>query len=186
VAESLAVALESTCDLAVVAVDEAELPNSPSDYTWKEIGLPSLTRKMLPKFNKSSPEDSLEQMLTDTKKKSQSWVATVRSQTYRTIQVADYAVGEPIVEPEVDLSSFLEKQRISEPVNKEILSSQQESDEDDVDQSLAHLAPGKSSRTNNMKGKTVTVEWTEDLAAMEKQKNEADANRGTNATPVMI
>jgi hypothetical protein len=117
-------------------------------------------------------------MQIDTKKRSQSWAATVCSKTCQTSRIADCTIGEPIVEPEVDLSSFLERQRISDPAKTERLSAQQESDEDDVDQSLAHLTHGKSSRTNNMKGKAVTVEWTEGLAAMEKQKNEADANRG--------
>ncbi|KAJ7434116.1 hypothetical protein B0H11DRAFT_2179383 [Mycena galericulata] len=72
--------------------------------------------------------------------------------------------GEPEVEPEVDLSSFLEQQRIlDEPP---ALTPNDPVDEDDVEHTLAHISSG---------GVNKTIEWDEDLDALEREKATAEA-----------
>ncbi|KAJ7752627.1 hypothetical protein B0H16DRAFT_1546016 [Mycena metata] len=84
--------------------------------------------------------------------------------------------GEPEVEPEVDLSSFLERQRISdEPL---ALTPSDPMDEDDVDHSLAHISSGGINRTVSglsRKGKVEQIEWDEDLDELEREKASAEA-----------
>ncbi|KAJ7132672.1 hypothetical protein C8R46DRAFT_970671 [Mycena filopes] len=83
--------------------------------------------------------------------------------------------GEPEVEPEVDLSSFLERQRISEKPGPS--SGPVDEDEDDVDHSLAHI----SSRGVNTvvapsrKGKVEQIEWDNELDELEREKASAEA-----------
>ncbi|KAJ3568205.1 hypothetical protein NP233_g5867 [Leucocoprinus birnbaumii] len=88
--------------------------------------------------------------------------------------------GEPIVEPEVDLSSFLERQRLADEEEPSLLSGPvgQPDDEDDVDHSLDHITSGpnqKRSRTIQSKGKTEMLEWNEELESMAREKAAAEA-----------
>nr|GAT56444.1 predicted protein [Mycena chlorophos] len=81
--------------------------------------------------------------------------------------------GEPIVEPEVDLSSFLERQRISEPAAD---IEPAEDDDADIDHSLAHISSGnKSAATTGRKGKVKEIEWDEELESLERDKVSAEA-----------
>ena len=89
--------------------------------------------------------------------------------------------GEPIVEPEVDLSTFLEKQRISDDVGPSLRVAEAEDDDnDDVDTSLAHITsksignPVQASR----KGKVEQIVWDEELDTMNREKKAAEATRG--------
>lgn len=90
---------------------------------------------------------------------------------------ADDTEGEEIKEPEVDLSSFLERQRLSsdlptmEPATN---------DEDDVDTTITHLVfrPSAGSAAGNKKGKVQAVEWDAGLEDLSREKAAADASRG--------
>ncbi|KAF8153844.1 hypothetical protein B0H34DRAFT_719331 [Crassisporium funariophilum] len=61
---------------------------------------------------------------------------------YKAEEVELDADGEPVVEPEVDLSSFLEKQRISDDIAVIVLlgAKREEVDAEDIDTSLAHVS----------------------------------------------
>ncbi|KAG6867714.1 hypothetical protein C0993_011998 [Termitomyces sp. T159_Od127] len=81
--------------------------------------------------------------------------------------------GEPIVEPEVDLSAFLEKQRITDagpsiaPVDF--------TDHEDVDTSLAHIGSQSRAVGQTKKGKMEKIEWDEELENMSRDKASAEA-----------
>lgn len=86
-------------------------------------------------------------------------------------------LGEPIVEPEVDLTAFLEKQRQVSEIDAPILLSKEEEDDDEIDHSLAHLSIGGPA-TSSKKGKVRQVEWDPALERMKQEKEDAEANRG--------
>lgn len=87
--------------------------------------------------------------------------------------------GEEIEEPEVDISDFLARQRLDDAANPRILGLTTEPAEDEVDHSLAHLkSGGPQSANKSMKGRTMTIEWDEELEKMSREKAAADANRG--------
>ncbi len=94
-----------------------------------------------------------------------------------------YFPGEPVVEPEVDLSSFIEKQRISDDVGPTFsLSKQDEYDnEDDVDASLAHISSNPAAtkmQSSSMKGKVQQIKWDAELDEVNREKKAAEATRG--------
>ncbi|KAJ3866076.1 hypothetical protein EV359DRAFT_37442 [Lentinula novae-zelandiae] len=81
--------------------------------------------------------------------------------------------GEPIVEPEIDLSVFLEKQlRLTDAHGPE--RHLPPGDDDDVDHSLDNLT---SSKTPNLKGKTQQIEWDDSLEDLLHEKAAAEATR---------
>ncbi|KAJ7046326.1 hypothetical protein C8F04DRAFT_1063958 [Mycena alexandri] len=83
--------------------------------------------------------------------------------------------GEPEVEPEVDLSSFLERQRISD---EPALTPTDPVDEGDVDHTLAHISSGGIAKTvggSSRKGKVEQIEWDDELDALEREKASAEA-----------
>ncbi|KAJ7064753.1 hypothetical protein C8F01DRAFT_774424 [Mycena amicta] len=84
--------------------------------------------------------------------------------------------GEPIVEPEVDISAFLERQRISDPTSAETLAIP-EDDPEDVDHTLAHISSGLSASkpSASRKGKVREIEWDEELESLERDKVSAEA-----------
>lgn len=86
------------------------------------------------------------------------------------------------MEPEVDLSAFLEKQRIASPQLESSAPLAPEED-DDIDKTLVHL-PGikKESSSNDRKGKIQQVEWDQSLEELSREKAAADATRGTSST----
>ena len=87
------------------------------------------------------------------------------------------------MEPEVDLSSFLERQRLEGDEAVPALG-QDEEEEDDVDHALARLAPkGSGEPSSSFKGKLQSIEVDDDLATMLREKEEADANRGEHCKP---
>ncbi|KAI0789237.1 hypothetical protein C8Q75DRAFT_718644 [Abortiporus biennis] len=87
--------------------------------------------------------------------------------------------GEEIVEPEVDLSEFLERQKLS----PEPLFSPPVDEDDDIDHTLDH----HHSRTeasliaNEKKGKIQQIQWDETLEEMSREKASADASRDLKA-----
>ncbi|KAI0920346.1 hypothetical protein AcV5_010110 [Taiwanofungus camphoratus] len=83
--------------------------------------------------------------------------------------------GEEVVEPEVDLSSFLERQRLSPQPS----SAPPPPDEDeDIDTSLAHLIPRQSRAAQSKKGKVQQIEWDVGLDELSREKAAAEAKRG--------
>ncbi|KAF5354507.1 hypothetical protein D9758_012408 [Tetrapyrgos nigripes] len=84
--------------------------------------------------------------------------------------------GEPIVEPEVDLSAFLEKQRLSEDPGSSTVAKDVE--DDDVDHTLSQYSSKPVQATAaDRKGKVQQVEWDDDLEEMMREKTSADATR---------
>ncbi|KAG6872301.1 hypothetical protein C0995_011111 [Termitomyces sp. Mi166 len=81
--------------------------------------------------------------------------------------------GEPIVEPEVDLSTFLEKQRIADTGPS--IASVDLTDDEDVDTSLAHIASKSRVTAPTKKGKMEKIEWNEELESMSREKASAEA-----------
>ena len=117
-------------------------------------------------------------MPTDTLSPSPSWIPMVRRRPICSARpLSHYHVleGEPIVEPEVDLSSFLEKQRISDPQPSS--APPPADDDDDIDTSIAPVA-GRGPVSNVMKGKIQQVEWDSSLEELSREKAAADATRG--------
>lgn len=87
------------------------------------------------------------------------------------------SLGEPIVEPEVDLSAFLERQRVSDlpeplssPPNDDI-------DQDDVDHTLSHITSLTRS-SKPQKGNLKQIQWNEELDELSREKASAEATRG--------
>ncbi|PBK87697.1 hypothetical protein ARMGADRAFT_451644 [Armillaria gallica] len=85
--------------------------------------------------------------------------------------------GEPIVEPEVDLSSFLGRQRLSDnPAST--LQATLPDDDDDVDHSLAHISSRNiGAEPPSRKGKVEQIAWDDELDELSREKAIADANR---------
>lgn len=83
--------------------------------------------------------------------------------------------GEPIVEPEVDLSSFLERQRISEAGPTSL---PPPDDDDDVDETLAHISTRNGTRGVSRKGKVEEIVWDEGLDELSREKASAEATWG--------
>ncbi|KAF9232486.1 hypothetical protein BU15DRAFT_81173 [Melanogaster broomeanus] len=86
--------------------------------------------------------------------------------------------GEEIKEPEVDLSSFLERQRLSDsgPLPSST-SGAQADDDDEIDHTLAHITSRQQPPSQSKKGRTQTIEWDETLEQMSREKAVAEANR---------
>ncbi len=95
-------------------------------------------------------------------------------------------IGEPIVEPEVYLSSFFERQRISDEKGASLGAEpvgQQDEDEDDVDHTLDHITSGTKTNRQQVapkKGKVQTLEWDEELESMAREKAAAEATKGSS------
>ena len=77
----------------------------------------------------------------------------------------------------MDLSTFLERQRISEPevvlgleVNK--------IDEEEIDASLAHISSTHIGRPVDKKGKVQEIKWDRELDELSREKAAAEAQRG--------
>ena len=83
------------------------------------------------------------------------------------------------MEPEVDLSSFLEKQRRLPP-QLEPPAPPPPQDNDEIDQSVAALnLHGRGGAENDRKGKAKQIEWDSTLEELSREKAAADATRGT-------
>jgi len=85
-------------------------------------------------------------------------------------------IGEEEIEPEVDLSSFLERQRLSEESPGP--SAPPPPNEGEVDESLAHISSRPHGPSQSKKGKIQTIDWNEELDAMIREKAAAEATWG--------
>ncbi|KAJ8515194.1 hypothetical protein ONZ45_g7335 [Pleurotus djamor] len=91
---------------------------------------------------------------------------------------------EPIVEPEVDLSGFLERQKQSDDTKVTIPGAEtnlQEDEDDEVDHSLAQLMSSKGNLSASKKGRVSNIDWDDGLADMRKEKEAVDAARDLKA-----
>lgn len=91
--------------------------------------------------------------------------------------------GEPIVEPEVDLSSFLERQRLADDADLPPIpgASGNDEDNDDVDMTLAHISSYPSRlnpQATSKKAKVEQIVWDEELDRMNRDKKAAEATWG--------
>ncbi|KAL4077873.1 hypothetical protein J3A83DRAFT_4156216 [Scleroderma citrinum] len=83
--------------------------------------------------------------------------------------------GEEIKEPEVDLSAFLERQRISEPAT--FSTAPQEAEDDDIDHDLDRITSGRQAHTRPKKGNVQTIAWDKELEDMKREKDATEAAR---------
>ncbi|KIJ05846.1 hypothetical protein PAXINDRAFT_20921 [Paxillus involutus ATCC 200175] len=67
--------------------------------------------------------------------------------------------GEEIKEPEIDLSAFLEKQRLSDSGPVLSLTLETRDDDDEIDHSLAHITSRQQLPSQSKKGRVQTIEW---------------------------
>ena len=85
-------------------------------------------------------------------------------------------VGEEIVEPEVDLSAFLERQRLSP---QESSAPPPPEEDSEIDTSVASILPGRQGApTQSKKGKVQQIEWDQSLEEMSREKAAAEAKWG--------
>ena len=89
-------------------------------------------------------------------------------------------VGEVEEESEIDLSRFLERQRLEDSLDAQASLGAEGDDGDDVDDSLAHLGQKAPVSSKSRKGHVQTIEWDESLEELRKEKETADANRGAH------
>ncbi|KAG1816853.1 uncharacterized protein BJ212DRAFT_178649 [Suillus subaureus] len=82
--------------------------------------------------------------------------------------------GEEIREPEVDLSSFLARQRLSDLPTVVTVP---RVDDDDVDHELAHISSHRVPPPTSQKGRVQVIEWDAELEEMSREKAVADASR---------
>ncbi|KAH9919598.1 uncharacterized protein B0H18DRAFT_629131 [Fomitopsis serialis] len=81
--------------------------------------------------------------------------------------------GEEILEPEVDLSTFLERQRLSP---QESSAPPPPEDDPEIDASVANILPGRQgAAAQSKKGKVQQVEWDESLEELSREKAAAEA-----------
>jgi hypothetical protein len=81
-----------------------------------------------------------------------------------------------MVDPEVDLSAFLARQRMGD--QSKLFGQATTDKDDDVDPSLAHINPNSSNKLPSKKGKIQRIEWDASLEEMEHNKNVAQAQSG--------
>ena len=87
-----------------------------------------------------------------------------------------FGTGEPIVEPEVDLSSFLERQRLAVDVDLLGAASKYDRNDEDIDVTLAHIS--SYPHATPKKGKVEQIVWDEELDRMNQDKKAAEAAWG--------
>jgi len=81
--------------------------------------------------------------------------------------------GQAIVEPEVDLSAFLARQRLEDPPGLSLAPATV--GDQDVDHSLAHITSNSFAERQSRKGKTQRIDWDASLEEMQHDKDAAQA-----------
>ncbi|KAG2143642.1 hypothetical protein DEU56DRAFT_971844 [Suillus clintonianus] len=89
--------------------------------------------------------------------------------------------GEVISEPEIDLSSFLARQRLSDVSETTVVALPQVDDDDDIDHELAHISSYRIPPPTSQKGLVRAIEWDAELEEMSREKAAADASRDLKA-----
>ncbi|KAH7911851.1 hypothetical protein BJ138DRAFT_1234917 [Hygrophoropsis aurantiaca] len=83
--------------------------------------------------------------------------------------------GEEIQEPDVDLSAFLEKQKLSDTSEAQV--SPPPEDDDDIDHTLAHISSRRQAPSQSKKGRMQSIEWDKELDEMSREKAATEAAR---------
>ena len=93
--------------------------------------------------------------------------------------------GEPIVEPEINLSNFLERQRLTDDTDLPPIpgASKDHQDDEDVDTTLAHISSYPNPQGTSKKGKVEQIVWDEELDRMNRDKKAAEATWGKITSP---
>ncbi|KAH9916387.1 uncharacterized protein BXZ73DRAFT_92492 [Epithele typhae] len=87
--------------------------------------------------------------------------------------------GEAIVEPEVDLSALLERQKLSD--SAPTVEPRPEEDEDDIDENAARILGIGKPASGTKKGRVQQIEWDAELEEMSQEKAAAEAARDLKA-----
>ena len=87
----------------------------------------------------------------------------------------------------MDLSAFLERQRISESVAFSTASQQDDDDDDgDIDHDLDHITSGGKKYARKKKGNVQTIVWNKELEDMKLEKDAAEAARGAFLRSLLV
>ncbi|KAG8924451.1 hypothetical protein FRC01_011496, partial [Tulasnella sp. 417] len=123
-------------------------------------------------------EEELEQAQENARKYSRRELGS-NAHRYEEPEPAEKAEGEEEEEPEpeIDLSKFLEKQRLAPDDGDGVLSSRRGHDDDDIDHSLDDLLDPSARRDVDGRKHIETIQWTEEMEAMAQEKSQADAAR---------
>lgn len=76
----------------------------------------------------------------------------------------------------MDLSAFLERQRMEDPPGSSLVPAI--ADDDDIDHSLAHITSNPLADRRSRKGKTQHIDWDDSLEEMQHDNNIARAQSG--------
>lgn len=77
----------------------------------------------------------------------------------------------------MDLSSFLERQKISDDAGPSAISPPAD-DDDDVDHTLAHIGSRRTATAPSRKGNVEQIAWDETLDELAREKASAEATWG--------
>ncbi|KAF8629454.1 hypothetical protein AX15_003433 [Amanita polypyramis BW_CC] len=137
-------------------------------------GRPAEFNKRLLLEGEAPPEDDeeAEQIVAENARKYSRRQLTSNADRYEEPEPELGSDGEPIVEPEVNLTTLLEKQKLS----KDPFFSPEDDSDGDIDYDIA---PWENSRTKIVpkKGRVQQIEWTEELETLQREKVAADAAR---------
>ncbi|EPS99296.1 hypothetical protein FOMPIDRAFT_1124665 [Fomitopsis schrenkii] len=120
-----------------------------------------------------TPEDMDEEELAEMQKKYARRQLGTNADRYKEPEPELDSEGEEVVESEVDLSSFLERQRLSPQESSAPLPPEEDPE---IDASVASILPGRQGgASQSKKGKVQQIEWDESLEAMSREKAAAEA-----------
>ncbi|KIL54033.1 hypothetical protein M378DRAFT_19273 [Amanita muscaria Koide BX008] len=142
-------------------------------------------RPLLEGEGNGADEEEAEQIEAENARKYSRRQLTSNADRYNELEPELGSDGEVVVEPEVDLSTFLQKQKLSDDTQgpSSALFSKEDMDnvdDDDIDHSIAPLVA--SNATAQKKGKVTQIEWTPELDAIHREKVAGDAHRGSVAS----
>ncbi|KAG2344755.1 hypothetical protein BDR05DRAFT_947115 [Suillus weaverae] len=126
-------------------------------------------------------EDTRSHAATSSNERKLNYVYQTKTKTTKDWTVHELGIigvqGEEIREAEVDLSSFLARQRLSD-VSETTVAAAPRVDNDDIDHELAHISSHRIPPPTSQKGRVQAIEWDAELEEMSREKAAADASRG--------
>ena len=111
-------------------------------------------------------------MQTGMKNQNQTLMASNPVLSQRRLLLTFY-LAEEEPEPEVDLSIFLERQRLTDQDDR--ISYKEEEFDDGIDHSLSNLPLASSSGSKTRKNKTQTIQWDASMDQLKQEKEAAEA-----------
>ncbi|TFY59628.1 hypothetical protein EVJ58_g5655 [Rhodofomes roseus] len=119
------------------------------------------------------PEDVDEEELVETQRRYARRQLGTNADRYQEPEAELDSEGEEVVEPEVDLSAFLERQRLSP---QESSAPPPPEEDPEIDTSVVNMLPGRQGATaQSKKGKVQQVEWDDSLEELSREKAAAEA-----------